>query len=195
MIEMSFLALPEHFEQYLAGEGSGENDQAASEEAIGEDFSFYLDEIRQAIANRETISSIITTAMEALAFGQQFARVLLLYLDQNENVLVGKMALGEPFPSEPKSLRRDLEFLDHETAPDVKAILQGDVEVFGDPLFQDGWPFAAVPVGLGEEVLGVIYADMLCESPLKAKPLDSGVKVALSLLAELLNQAVIKAGH
>lgn len=190
MIEMSFLTLPEHFEQFLLNRGEEEQNQDQDGSGVGEDFSFYLDEIRQAIANRETISSIITTAMEALAFGQNFDRVLLLYLNESENVLIGKMALGQPFPTEPKLIRRDLEFLDEENSPDMKALLEGDVVVFGDPLFPEGWPFAAIPVGTSDQVLGVIYAEMLPESPLAATALDSGVTVALSLLAELLNQAV-----
>jgi len=191
MIEMTFLTLPEHFEQFLANRGDEQESESENAE-VGEDFSFYLDEIRQAIANRETISSIITTAMEALAFGQNFDRVLLLYLNESENALIGKMALGQPFPREPKLIRRDLEFLDVETSPDVKALVEGDVVVFGDPIFPEGWPFAAIPLGTGEQVLGVIYAEMLPNPPSSATALDSTVTLALSLLADLLNQAVLQ---
>jgi len=193
MIEMTFLSLPEHFEQFLQKGVDADSPDADEDDAsVGSDFSFYLDEMRQAIANRETLSSIITTAMEALAFGQNFDRVLLLYLDENENVLAGKMALGKPYATEVKQIRRDLEFLDDDTAPDVKAIIEGEVQVFGDPIFPEGWPFASIPVGVSDEVFGVIYADMVYDSPLSAKPLDSGVKVALSMLMELLDQAVVQ---
>jgi hypothetical protein len=190
MIEMAFLTLPEHFIQYLDNDGKVNVAAAVDESSVGDDFSFYLDEIRQAIANRETMSSIITTAMEALAFGQRFDRVLLLYMDDSETTLVGKMALGESFGSDPKSIQRDLDFLDYETAPDIRAMVDGSVEVFGDPLFPNGWPFAVIPVGNPENVVGVIYADMINNNAQNAKPLDSGVKVALNLLAELLEQAV-----
>jgi hypothetical protein len=190
MIEMSFLSLPEHFVQYLQSDGKPDSDEEVGEDSVGDDFSFYLDEIRQAIANRETMSSIITTAMEALAFGQKFDRVLLLYLDDSEQTLIGKMTLGEPFGTDPKSIQRDLEFLDVDNAPDVKAMVDGTVEVFGDPLFPSGWPFAVIPVGNPDNVVGVIYADMINSDQANAKPLDSGVKMALNLLADLLEQAV-----
>ncbi len=195
MIEMTFLSLPDHFEQFLVS-GVGDSSDNGEEDAdVGSDFTFYLDEMRQAIANRETLSSIITTAMEALAFGQNFDRVLLLYLDENENLLAGKMALGKPYPTEVKNIRRELEFLDDETAPDIKSIIEGEVQIFGDPIFPDGWPFAAIPVGVSDTAFGVIYADMVCNSPLNAKPLDSGVKVAISMLVELLDQAVVQSGQ
>ncbi len=192
MIEMSFLTLPEHFENYLQSAGdtsSGSTDEA---EELGADFTFYLDEIRQAIANHETISSIITTAMEALAFGQKFDRVMLLYADQDDGILVGKMSLGESFGVEPKSIRRDVENLSLETSPDVKALVDGTVEVFGDPLFADGWPFAAIPVGSADRAMGVLYADMREGSQNSGKALDSTVQLALGMLADLLDEAVQK---
>ncbi len=190
MIEMSFLTLPEHFEQYLSGKEDGEGVEETSDEPeVGEDFSFYLDEIRQAIANRETLSSIIITAMEALAFGQKFDRVLLLYLDETQQALNGKMSLGAPFPVEPKQVNRDLEFLDLENSPDVKALTESAPQIFGDPLFTDGWPFAAVPVGDQDNMIAVIYADMITKPGTATKPLESGVMVALNLITELLTQA------
>lgn len=192
MIEMSFLALPEHFEQYLASSDNLSESDLAENEDVGGDFSFYLDEIRQAIANHETISSIITTAMEALAFGQKFDRVMLLFADEDDGVLYGKMSLGESFGVEPRSVRRDLEQLTVDSAPDVKALIEGTVEVFGDPIFQDGWPFAAVPVGCSDRALGVLYADMREGSANSGRALDSTVQLALTMLADLLDEAVQK---
>ena len=195
MIEMSFLNLPDHFIQFLESDGKVEADAPSGETSVAGDFSFYLDEIREAIANRETMSSIITTAMEALAFGQNFDRVILLYMDEAEQSLIGKMSLGESFGVDPKKLKRELECLDYETAPDLHSYVDGTVEIFGVPIFADGWPFAAIPVGNPENILGVIYADVINRNPSNAKPLDAGVKVALNLLAELLEQAVTQNTH
>ncbi len=192
MIEMGFLTLPEHFEQYIASSEDPAEAKGEESESLGADFSFYLDEIRQAIANHETISSIITTAMEALAFGQKFDRVLLLYADQDDGVLYGKMSLGDSFGVEPKTVRRDLEQLNVDACPDVKALVEGTVEVFGDPIFADGWPFAAIPVGTSDRALGVLYADMRDGSPNSGRALDSTVQLALTMLADLLDEAVQK---
>lgn len=189
MIEMTFLALPEHFRAFVEGEDTGEDAGEMAEATVGDDFSYYLDEIRQAVANHETMSSIITSAMEALAFGQGFDRVLLLFSDPSGGGLYGKMNLGQPFDVDAKAVRRDLNGPDSDFAPDIKAFREGTVEIYGDPLFADGWPFAAVPIGSPDQALGVIYADRVSKAG-QPEALDDGTQVALNMLAELLEEAV-----
>ena len=190
MIEMTFLTLPEHFLSFLDSSEEAEAATAAATPAIGDDFSYYLDEIREAIANQETMSSIITSAMEALAFGQKFDRVLLLFSDPNSEKLFGKMGLGQSFGVEAKQIQRDMNSPEAEDAPDIRAFKEGTVELFGDPIFQDGWPFAAVPIGGADRALGVIYVDRLPKDGRPPEALDSGAQVALTMLAELLDEAV-----
>lgn len=155
-------------------------------------FRFYLDDIRTALTNRETLSSIITTAMEALAFGHGFDRVLLLVLDNGDDSLVGRMSLGKSFGKEPQEMRFELEFMEYESSPALRAILDGSVESLGEPLLADGWPFVVIPIGDQDHPYGVIYADYLSKGPGFSQPLNDGVKISLSPLVELLQKAVLQ---
>lgn len=189
MIEMSFLELPEHFVAYLdtddpmEGEGDIEN-------AVQDQFSFHVKEIKEAIENEETMSSIITSAMEALAFGLGFDRVLLLFSDSAETMLQGKMALGKPFPVDPHSFVCALELPEEERLVAATAFHERSVEIFGNPLFADGWPFAALAVG-SSNCIGVVYADKLPpEDGTQAVALGDREQVGLNILADLLDKAL-----
>ena len=155
-------------------------------------FRFYLDDIRTALANRETLSSIITTAMEALAFGYSFDRVLLLVLDTADDSLVGRMSLGKAFGREPQDVRLELEFMDYETSAVLRSIIDSSVETLGEPLLTDGWPFVVIPIGDQNHPYGVIYADYLSKGPGYSQPLNDNIKISLSSLVELLQKAVLQ---
>ena len=81
---MNFLALPELFTQYLehidTSSSKGDTQETANDQESegNEEFIYYIDEIKEAIANQETLSSIIAAVMEAIAFGLEFDRVLYL---------------------------------------------------------------------------------------------------------------------
>jgi len=189
MIDTPFLTLPQHVTSFAEGNFEDESSLENLTAVRSDSFSAFVDEIRQAIANGESVSAVITSVMETLLFGLHFDRVLLLNASLSGEQLEGKMALGKPFGINPKDIRRPIRGQKQtEYAPDVKAFSEGEVQVFGDPIFEDGWPFAAIPVGTGDEAFGVIYADKL-ESP-SAEPLDSGAQLALGILAELLDTAV-----
>lgn len=190
MIEMSFLELPEHFVTYMETRDNPDLDQYADDVVTEDQFSYYTDEIKEAIASEETMSSIITSAMEALAFGLKFDRVLLLFSDPAEGMLEGRMALGESFGIDPHSFRRPIVEDEDEPGPDVNAFLEGDVEIYGDPLFENGWPFAAIPIGTTERTIGVIYADMVAKPESEDQALNEGTQVALNILADLLDKAL-----
>lgn len=188
--EISSLTLPEWVDTLSAEEEESEVQQAAATGGTEDNFSFYVDEIKQAIANQETLSSITTSVMETLAFGLSFDRVLLLFSDTYKTTLEGKMGLGADFGADPKTIRRKLTGAQTEGAPDVQAFLEGLVQFYGDPLFEDGWPFVAIPIGSADRAIGVIYADRVAKPGEENEALDSGVQVASNLLAELLDEAV-----
>ncbi len=187
VIEMNFLTLPEHVLTWI------EHGDSAEAEAVVEDeddeFSYYLDEIRQAIRNQETLSSIIASVMEALAFSLEFDRVLLMFSDPDDSALYGKMSLGESFETPAQSYVRTLDKDSERKSPESAAFLNGTVETFGDPLFDNGWPFVALPIGTEGRTVGVIYADAI-ESDGKANSaLPEKTQAALTILTELLDQA------
>ena len=189
LIDMSFLTLAEHVDHFAEEDETYLEEAEAPDEIPGnERFAEALEQIREAISYGETMSSIITSVMEILAFSLNYDRVLLLQSDLDRSYLSGKMALGKPFKVSPKDIRRPLVVPDIESAPDVHAFVEGTVQIFGEPLFEDGWPFAAIPIGNGSEALGVIYADRLSRPD--SAPLDSGSQLALGLLADLLDEAI-----
>lgn len=189
LIEMSFLTLPEWLAEFSLIEPRSK--PAAPKDKDTSPFATHLDELKQALADEEPISSIITSAMEALAFGLNFHRVILLMANEDRSELVGKMALGQTAKLDIKALRRRLDRNNQSEAPEVAAFLQGCPQIFGDPIFEDGWPFAAVPIGGSEnDPVGVIYADMVSENSDDAVPLDEQTQASLTVLTEILDQAI-----
>ncbi|MCB0360341.1 MAG: hypothetical protein KDD44_11920, partial [Bdellovibrionales bacterium] len=108
--------------------------------------------------------------------------------------LTGRMALGARTPTDAKSIRRFLEAPELMNAPDVAAFHGRAVKFFGEPLFADGWPFAAIPIG-GEraEPIGVLYADIVSSPDEDIPPLDNRTQASLNILAELLDDAAVQA--
>lgn len=201
MLEMSFLSLPDYVLHFADVDESTEVDEKveeipACEETPGQaqtqaNIMRYINELRTAIQNKETLSSIITAVMETLAFALGFDRVLLLLPDNSRTELIGKMGLGDKFDKDPKSIRRRLNSNAVDAKPDSAAFLLGTLQLAGDPIFEDGWPFAALPVGgLTTKATGVLYADRLSSLEEDVKPLDGSLQASLSLLTTLLDQAV-----
>ena len=185
LIEMDFLSLPAYILNYK-GEKESKNADSLQESDTSGQFSLFVDEIRQAVEAGESVSSVITSVMESLAFGLKFDRVLLLLADPGREWLVGRMALGNFEGMDPKEIRRSLANPEDPESPDITAFEGNSPLIFGDPVFDDAWPFAALPIGYGENSLGVVYADKINET----QPLGSGAQAALSILTDLLDQSV-----
>ena len=188
--EISSLTLPEWVDSLSADDTIELESKAAAGGGTEDNFSFYVEEIKQAIANGETLSSITTSVMETLAFGLSFDRVLLLFSDTYKTLLEGKMSLGQDFGRDPKEVRRKITGPQAEGSPDVQAFIEGVVQLYGDPIFEDGWPFVAIPIGSTDRTIGVIYADRIAKDGEENEALDSGVQVAVNLLAEMLDEAI-----
>jgi HD-like signal output (HDOD) protein len=192
-IDMKFLTLPEHFVSFLASPDDLEHvSESAEEEALtGDQLNYYLEDIRQAILNQENMSSIITSVMEAIAFGLEFDRVMLMVSDSGETTLQGKMALGESFGIEPTRFTRAILDESHDAHPDSNAFVVRSVEMYGDPVFEDGWPFLAIPIGQNASPIGVIYADIVQGASKGLDGLNERTQLAANVLADLLDQALL----
>jgi len=184
MVDMTSLELPE----YLSTFALRVEEEVVSEELTDEsdkEFAEYIEEIRESIANHEPISSIVTTAMEALVFVLEYDRALLLLADRSGIELNGRLAIGESVDFDPQQITRDLS--DHELsdAPDVLAFKNGHTIYAGKPLFEHAQHHAAIPIG-GKTgmALGVIYADVVSQ-----KACNRGQQRSLITLGDLLRQA------
>jgi HD-like signal output (HDOD) protein len=153
-------------------------------------FSSFVDEIKTSVENGEPTASIVTTVMETLAWGLGFDRVLLLLLGSGKKKLHGRMLLGNIKDFDPKSYERSLEKSGETYAPDIKAFYESRPVFHGDPLLNDGWPIAAIPIGFGSNTIGVIYADRSAGD--SATELSLKEQACIGILAELLDRSVQK---
>lgn len=184
-IDVSLPPLPDYVGSY-ADEESLDPTQGVG--AQPEDtFNRHLEEIREAVENREPTASIITTVMETLAWSLGFSRVLLMLARDGRNKLMGRMLLGHMEDFNPSAFERPLGSAAAPDAPDAQCVAQARPIFTGDPLFKDGWPLVAVPVGYGERTIGVIYADRVDSD---AGELSSREQAAVGVLAELLDRSI-----
>jgi HD-like signal output (HDOD) protein len=152
-----------------------------------ERFADFVEEIRIAVDNREPTASVITTVMETFAWSLGFDRVLLMLLAQGKQKLQGRMLLGNIPNFNPKQLIRPVGSDAPALAPDALALKEGRPIYRGDPLFDEGWPFTALPVGFDKRCVGVLYAD---RTQSKTNELSSREQAAISMLAELLDRSI-----
>lgn len=181
------IELPSSILQYIKGE-KPQNSNALSSEDSDNPLTPYLEQLEQAIQDSETLASIIATVMEALAFALNFERVVYLEADIDGSKLQGKLGLGEKLESYDHLEQNITDDLLPEEVH-LKSYSNTAVETFGTPLFDNGWPFAAIPVGYKNRVLGVIYADQVDTDK---GPLETRETVALSLLADIMDRAIQK---
>lgn len=182
-IDLNMPPLPEFIASYNE---TAEAKAEVKEAEGGDQFTQFVDEIRRAVDNREPTASIITTVMETLAWGLKFDRVLLLLVATGKRKLVGRMLLGNVDNFDPTKLERLLGKEADVHAPDAKAFAQGSPVFTGDPIFEDGWPIAAVPIGIGARTIGVIYADRKSSN----EELTAREQAAITVLSELLDRSV-----
>lgn len=188
-IEINLGALPEFVSSYSGQDPSKETGDTKDDGGLESNFESFIEEIRQAIENREPTSSIITSVMETLAWGLKFDRVLLLLLQQNKRGLTGRMILGTS-DIDPKSISRPLAPDAKSDAPDAAAFGKAKPVFFGSPIFEDGKPMVAIPVGQGVQAVGVIYADRQSTENKTASALSELEQSLISTLTELLDRSI-----
>lgn len=179
--ELALPALPTFLSEYAAGIDPHLDPQ--SNEQNAETMTGYLDEIKQAIENREPTASIITSCMEALQFGLGFERIILLLFDNTKRKLTGRMALGTESLN-PTSVIREIE--EHPTKVDSLALHHARPIFHGDPILSDGWPFTVIPIGSIKKGLGVIYADKKNHEA----ELSERDKAYINMLNDLLDRSI-----
>jgi hypothetical protein len=197
-LELGFAPLPDYISSL--GEAPAPVLSAAEEKAQEKEnatkskdqYSSFVDEIRQAVNAGDPTSSIITSCMETLAWGLKFQRVLLLLMNGGKTTLGGRMFLGEGAQMDPKKINRPLPPAAPASACDATAVRDGRAIFAGDPVLPGGWPLVAIPIGFGARCVGVIYADRVNSG--KREELSSREQAALGVLAELLNQSLMRGG-
>ena len=182
-IELELPALPDFVVSYSPDQGPMTEDNHDSQDQ----FADFVQEIEQAVASGEPTASVITTVMETFAWSLGFDRVLLLLVNNGKKKLTGRMLLGNVDNFDPTKFERDLLNRTNQHAPDVAAFMDSRPIFTGDPVFESGWPIAAIPVGFGSRAIGVIYAD---KSVNQDSELTSREQAAIGVLAELLDRSV-----
>ena len=181
-IDLNMPPLPEFVSTYSENNNQNNNEKKPEQDQ----FTQFVNEIRQAVENREPTASIITTVMETLAWGLKFDRVFLLLAGAGRRKLTGRMLLGNVDNFDPTKFEKPLGKEADSHAVEAKAFSQGSPIFTGDPIFEDGWPIAAIPVGFGGRAIVVIYADRKS----KNEELTSREQAAITVLTELLDRSV-----
>jgi HD-like signal output (HDOD) protein len=186
VLEVDLPMLPEFLSNYnednrklpLVGSSSSSSD---------DQFTKYVEEIKQSIEEREPTASIITSVMETLAWGLGFSRVVLLLINQQRTALNGRMGLGKMNGIDPKKISRSLSAPELNKAADIVAFRECRPVFVGQVLLPDGWPVAALPVGTKIKQLGVIYCDKNngADGELSARD-----RAAIGVLVELLERSI-----
>ncbi|MCB0330542.1 MAG: HDOD domain-containing protein [Bdellovibrionales bacterium] len=194
-LELQLPGLPEELQHYkakiaaaqAAGQGAG---KGGEEELLNEEEQFldFVEEIRIAVENREPTASVITTVMETFAWSLGFDRVFLMLFGPGKQKLNGRMLLGHIPGFDPKTFTREVKGEGTRFAPEVIALTESRPVYRGDPIFPDGWPFAAIPVGFDKRSVGIIYADR--SSATGGQELSSREEAAIGVLAELLDRSI-----
>ena len=153
------------------------------------EFEAFVQEVRQMVEDRESTASIITSVMETIAYGLKFDRVFLMLVAPNKQKLLGRMLLGSAGSFDPK--RFELVINDSSNSPALKAFKEGRPVFKGDPIFEDGWPIAAIPVGHGARSIGVIYSDRIPADGSLGDDLSQKDQASMTILGELLERSIV----
>lgn len=187
-LDLTLPSLPEYIESFSPLEEQEELQDEIIEVADddADHFMHFVEEIRQAVDNREPTAAVITTVMETFAWSLNFDRVMLLLMDSGKQRLIGRMALGEVNDINVQEIKRELEGAGP-FAPDAVAIKESRPVFNGDPFFENGWPISVIPIGFGKRAIGVIYADRINSDD---DELSSKEQAAIGVLAELLDRSI-----
>lgn len=176
-LQLSLPPLPEFLNSYNPK-------RTSSSEEYEQEYSDYVNEIRESLESGEPTASILTSVMEAMAFGLKFDRVVLFLLNNTRQKIVGRMMLGTEANFNPNQCEIEL------SAPRVPVIanaLSSRRSKFeGVGLFHDSNPTMAIPIGAGDRLIGVIYADRRNGS----KILEKEEQVVLHI-ADLIEKALL----
>jgi len=188
-LDLHLTALPAYVRTLSTKSSEAEEGQKQETQifTIDGDFSRFVEEIRQAVDNRESTASIITTVMETFAWSLRFDRVLLMLIGSGKRNLSGRMLLGSIPNFDARNFQKPLAERGSTQFPESTAVYEGRPIFHGQPMFEDGWPFVAVPIGFGKRVIGIIYADRTTQD---SGELTGQEQAAIGVLAELLDRSI-----
>ncbi|MCB0336848.1 MAG: HDOD domain-containing protein, partial [Bdellovibrionales bacterium] len=149
----------------------------------------YVEQIRNTIESGSSVSETINKVMETLTERLDFDRAVLLLYDEDTNCLKGQRAMGLVQGIEPDALVYQLAGNEVKDRAEVIAFTRARPVFKGKALLEKGWPFCVFPVGLEENILGVLYADQV-EDASTAPEIGTRDQVIIGVLCDLLNQAV-----
>ena len=185
-VELALPALPDFLSTYSI---SVQDSQTLSLSSNTSEFEAFLREVRQMVEHRESTASIITSVMETIAYGLKFDRVFLMLLSPNKQKLMGRMLLGTVNGFDPKRFEKSVN--EQQNCPALKAFREGRAVFKGDPIFDDGWPISAIPVGHGARAIGVIYSDRIPEDGSLGEDLSQKDQASMTVLGELLERSIV----
>lgn len=183
-IEMNSLELPNYLQEIGQPDFPAQgNSFDVSNVAIHGVFSEALANLRQAADSNEPRSSLLAMVMETLAYDLDFDRVFLLVLNNESNLLEGRMAVGLNNEIDPASLSVSAQGDDE--SPLFQALEMELPVTVGTPLLSDGWPFIVIPVCSTPRNYGVIYADSIETRPDK-RIIDDRLLAGFGLITNLI---------
>ena len=119
----------------------------------------YVQQLEKVIEEQESLTTILTAAMEALVFGERCERALLLFPNRRATKLQGKMSLGKPFPKRAEEIERPMDPNRPDLSPDIRAFQEGRMVTTQSPVYGSaGWGIG-IPIGSGQHRFGVLYAE------------------------------------
>ena len=193
-IELSLAPLPEYLSYYNKDKSDRDvednlntSKNNSNKKENSDNYSEYISEIRQSVESREPTSTVITSVMEALSWGLEFDRVLLLLVSSGKKSLQGRMALGKIDNLEPSKFIRQLSQSDPSKSPEATAFYESKAVFEGIPLLQHATQFVAIPIGFNKRTVGVIYADKISRN----KEISNKQKAAIGVLTELLDRSIV----
>jgi HD-like signal output (HDOD) protein len=122
----------------------------------------------------------IFLTLQTLTKGLNFDRAVFFRVVNEDELRVGINVGVKLF--QPESYVRKLGTEEELNQPDRAAFHRKMPSFTGDPLFADGWPFAAFPAILGGKVIGIFYADKIRKPDVDA--LSNQEQLACTALAE-----------
>ena len=144
----------------------------------------YIQDIKESIENNDPIASIITTIMESLVWGLNFERVLLLLVDIERTKLQGRMFLGNSTDNlEPKNIVIPLDITSAKVPS--KCFFNGQLITSGELVFPKDSSCLAIPIGVHETCIGVIYASFTDEN-------NNGISTYMLDIARIIMQELIR---
>ncbi|MCC6932992.1 MAG: HDOD domain-containing protein [Deltaproteobacteria bacterium] len=185
MIDLSFLQLPDYFTSYI--HSLNEQDQTIASSGILPIVrsSSPLDEIRAFVEGKEPFSNLIGQVLETIVYSYDFDRAILLTYDRRTHIFQGKMAIGQWFGYDTKSIKFGP---DNKVAFNIcrQALKTKTLFSSGRLLFENSLCSALIPITADSAGDALIYCDRFNKSMGEAQSLSTESIESLKTIMSLL---------